>query len=175
MTGTDLCVNLVTSIPVIFEPPYIYILYSTLAYIQHNGDVSLENYVSLCTYTMSSTWSFSFKFPHHNTVCTSLLSMLNALKSSHPLQYWHPNNTWVAGIAWLQARRSGVQTSPKGKNLWTHAEKPQGPPNLYNLYVSFPGVNQPGLGLNTHPRLALRFSVDTGHLYLSKPAWHVDR
>jgi hypothetical protein len=75
--------------------------------------------------------------------------------SSHPLQYWKPKNMWVAEIAWLQARRSGIQTSLQGKNFRTHADQPQGPPNLlYNLYnVSFPGVNQPGLGLE-HPPLS---------------------
>jgi len=63
-----------------------------------------------------------------------------------------PNNMWVTGIAWLQARWSGVQTSLKRENFWTDADQLQGPPNLlYNLYnVSFPGVKRPGLGLE-HP------------------------
>jgi len=92
---------------------------------------------------------------------------------SDPWQYWHTNNSWVVGIVWLQAKRSEVQTSLKRKNFWTHADQPQVPPNfLYNLHnVSFPGVNQPGLAPNTHPRLALRLSVDTARLYhSSKPA-----
>ena len=94
---------------------------------------------------------------------------------SHPLQYWHSNNTWVVGIAWLQARRSVVQTLVKRENFWIHADQPQIPRFLYNLYkASFPGVNQPGLGLNTHPHLALRLSIDTARLFLSsKPARHV--
>jgi len=51
----------------------------------------------------------------------------------HPLKYWHPNNTWVAGIAWLQARWSGVQTSLQDENFWTNADQPQGTTNLlYN-------------------------------------------
>jgi hypothetical protein len=71
---------------------------------------------------------------------------------SHPLQYQHPNNKWVAGIARLQARQSGVKTLLKRENFCSSADQPQGPPNvLHNLYnVSFPGVNQPGLGLE-HP------------------------
>jgi hypothetical protein len=95
---------------------------------------------------------------------------------SHPCQYWHPNNTWVIGIVWLQARRSAVQTLLKRENFWIHADQPQGPHNfLYNLHnVSFPGVYQPGLTLNTDPCLALNLSVDTAHLYFSsKPARNV--
>jgi len=61
----------------------------------------------------------------------------------------------MAGIAWLQARRSGVQTSLQTKNFWTNADQPQGTANLlYNLYnVSFPGRNKPGLRLE-HPPLS---------------------
>ena len=73
--------------------------------------------------------------------------------SSHPLQYWHPNNTWAAQVAWLQARRSGVQTSVKGENFWTNVDQPQGSTNfLYNLYnVSFPRGNQPRLRFEQPP------------------------
>jgi hypothetical protein len=113
---------------------------------------------------------------HTITLYTLLSFPCHMPCQSNPLQYWHPNNTWLAGIAWLQARRSVVQNSLKKDYFWIHADQPQGPPNLLcNLYkASFPGVNQPGLALNTHPHLTQRLRVDTAHLYLSsKLAWHV--
>jgi len=49
MTGTDLCVNLATSVPVIFEPPCIYIYHP-------NGEVGSMNvmdffYVTYLTFS----------------------------------------------------------------------------------------------------------------------------
>jgi hypothetical protein len=94
----------------------------------------------LYTYTISIKWSFSIKFPHHYTVCTSLHAT-------------RPANLILCSTGTLTIRGWEVWRGYRlGSLVFKPHCQPQDPPNLlYNLYnVSFPGVNQPGMRLE-HP------------------------